>query len=339
VHARSASDVVEFALAPLDRIRVRTLQWTMPLSSRLARAREARVAVVGTAVVVFAALASLLVPLWLLALGPIVLGVPHLLADVRYCVVRPGWHRERALWITAGIPLLAVACGAGFELGLLGLAASALVIAGDLRRRIPVAVAALGLALVGWRLDSLADLFLAHAHNFVAVALWACWRPRATKLHWIPIAAFGLFAAALLLGIGDPVWSREVAALPDGLDQSSHLAALAPGVPGGLASRLVILYCFAQAVHYGVWLRLVPEDDRDRETPRSFRASYRALCGDFHPVLLAGVALLAAGLAIWACVDLVDARSGYFRFARFHGMLELLAAGLLLACPRARGPA
>jgi hypothetical protein len=27
-----------------------------------------------------------LAPMWMLALGPIVLGVPHLLADLRYCV-------------------------------------------------------------------------------------------------------------------------------------------------------------------------------------------------------------------------------------------------------------
>jgi hypothetical protein len=333
------SEYIELALAPLDRARVRALHWTMPLSSRLVRAREARVALVGTSVVVFAALATVLAPLWLLALGPIVLGVPHLLADVRYCVVRPGWHRERALWLTAGIPLLAVAFGSGFEIGLLGVAASALVISGQLRRRLAVAAAALALAFVGWRLESLADLFLAHAHNFVAVALWATWRPRTTKLHWIPIAAFVLFAAAFLLGLGDVIWSRGDAGLPSGLDRDTHLATLAPSVPGVWASRLVLLYCFAQAVHYGVWLRMVPEDDRARPTPRSFRASYRALRDDFPPLLLTGFTLAAVALASWACVDLVDARTGYFRFARFHGMLELLAAGLLLAHGRPRAAA
>lgn len=349
MHARPGmSQYIEVALAPLDRARVRALHWTMPLSSRLARAREARVAAIGVSVVVFAALATVLAPLWLLALGPIFLGVPHLLADLRYCVVRPGWHRERALWISAGVPLLAVACGAGFEIGLLGVAASALIISGELRRRVAVAAAALVLAWVGWRLDSLADLFLAHAHNFVAVALWAAWRPRATKLHWIPIAGFLLFGAALLLGIGDAIWLRGDAGLSSGLDRSSHLATLAPELsarrsaaegPGVWASRLVLLYCFAQAVHYGVWLRMVPEDDRERPTPRSFRASYRALREEIHPLILAGFALAAVALAIWACVDLVGARTGYFRFARFHGTLELLAAGLLLAHGRPRGRA
>ncbi|MFO7561958.1 MAG: hypothetical protein R6X02_04900 [Enhygromyxa sp.] len=365
------SDPIELALAPLDRVRLWTLRWTMPLSSRLAGAREARVALVGVSVIVFAAIASLLAPLWLLALGPIVLGVPHLLADVRYCVLRPSWQRERALWLTAGVPLLAIGLGAGFEIGLLGVAASALALPGDCqerfapagratadrrrdhfrssqvrlsgecrhsRRRAAVAAGALGLAAVAWRFDTLTDLCLAHLHNFIAIGLWAAWRPRSSKLHMIPLTLFGLACGALLLGFGDLAWSRGAPGLPEGLDRSSHLATLAPGIAAPWASRLVLLYCFAQAVHYGVWLRMVPEDDRDRPTPRSFRASYQALRADLHPWLLVGFALATAGLAIWACVDLVEARIGYFRFARFHGMLELLAVGLLIIHGRRREP-
>lgn len=333
-----SSDPVELALAPLDRVRARALRETMPLSSRLAGDREARVALIGVSVILLAAAATLIVPLWLLALGPIVLGVPHLLADLRYCVIRPGWQHERALWLTAGVPLLAITVGAGFEIGLLGVAASALVISGDRRRRAAVAVGALALAVAAWRFDTLTDLCLAHLHNFIAVGLWAAWRPRTSKLHAIPIALFVLGCAALLLGFGDWTWSRT-ASLPEGLDHAIHLATLAPGIASPWASRLVILYCFAQAVHYGVWLRMVPEDDRDRPTPRSFRASYRALRDELHPWLLAGFALATLGLAIWACVDLVEARTGYFRFARFHGMLELLAIGLLIAHGRRRAPA
>jgi hypothetical protein len=89
-----------------------------------------------------------------------------------------------------------------------------------------------------------------------------------------------------------------------------------------------MLYAFAQAVHYGVWLRLVPEDDRPRATPRSFRASYLALRDELGSLLLAAFALASVGLAIWAVADLVEARAGYLRFARFHGMLELTAIAL-----------
>ena len=36
-----------------------------------------------------------------LAVGPLVLGVPHLVADLRYLVVRPGLHRRAAFWPVA----------------------------------------------------------------------------------------------------------------------------------------------------------------------------------------------------------------------------------------------
>jgi hypothetical protein len=320
----------------------------MPLSGRLAGARELRVAVLGLAIVGFALLTTVLAPLWMLALGPIVLGVPHLLADLRYCVVRPGWHRERALWLTAGIPLVALGFGAPLELGFVGVAASALVLAGRdgsrahsmrLRLRVVVGVA-LGLAVITHALGSTADLIFAHAHNFIAVAMWALWRRRESRLHALVLASFVLASACLMLGAGDFAWTNALAgSLPAGLDASTHVDSLAPDLSQSWALRLVMLYAFAQAVHYGVWLRLVPEDDRPRETPRSFRATYLALRDELGSVLLAAFALASVGLAIWACVDLVEARTGYLRFARFHGMLELTAIALWLTVPVRRKPA
>lgn len=323
---------IDVAFAPLDRLRVRLLRATMPLSSTLAAAREPRVALIGAALVLLALGACLLAPLWLLALGPIVLGVPHLLADLRYCVVRPGWHRRRALWLTAGVPLLALGFGAPLSLGLCGVAASAWVLDGERRRRCGVVGVALALAITTHMLGSTADLIFAHAHNFVAVALWACWRPRQTRLHAWVLGAVVLASVGLMLGLGDG--ARLALGLPAGLDADTHLRSLAPNLAAPWGLRLVLLYAFAQSVHYGVWLRLIPEDDRPRPTPRSFRASYHALERELGHVVLGVFACMAVGLALWACFDLVEARSGYLRFARFHGMLELTAIGLWLASGR-----
>jgi hypothetical protein len=311
----------------------------MPLSSRLAGTRELRVAVLGLAVVGVAWMTCVLAPLWMLALGPIVLGVPHLLADLRYCVVRPGWHRERWLWLTAGVPLAALGFGAPLELGFVGVAASALVLgARSHRMRLGLVVgAALGFAALTHALGSTADLIFAHAHNFIAVAMWALWRRRESRLHVLVLVSFVLASAALMLGAGDFAWTSALATnLPAGLDAHTHVESLAPALSHGWALRLVMLYAFAQAVHYGVWLRLVPEDDRPRVTPRSFRASYRALRDELGTLVLAVFALASVGLAIWACVDLVEARTGYLRFARFHGMLELTAIALWLIVPGRR---
>jgi len=40
--------------------------------------------------------------------------------------------------------------------------------------------------------------------------------------------------------------------------------------------------------------------------------------------------VLSVALVGWALVDLADANRGYFRVARFHGHLELMAIALLL---------
>lgn len=44
-------------------------------------------------------------PLWMLAVGPIVLGVPHVVSDVRYLVAKPGYHRRAEWCVVVGLPL------------------------------------------------------------------------------------------------------------------------------------------------------------------------------------------------------------------------------------------
>ena len=89
------------------------------------------------------------------------------------------------------------------------------------------------------------------------------------------------------------------------------------------------MFAFAQAVHYGVWLRLIPEDDRKQATPRPFIATFRALRQDMGGVVLLVATLLATGLAAWAVFDLAEARMSYLRLALFHGYLELAACAIL----------
>jgi hypothetical protein len=111
---------------------------------------------------------------------------------------------------------------------------------------------------------------------------------------------------------------------------TQHVKALAPRAPPVLALRLVLTFAFLQSVHYAIWLRLIPEDDRPRAAPRPWRATWRALVEDFgaKPLVIFGV--LALGIAAWAVVDLTQARLGYLRLAVFHGYLELAVGALWL---------
>jgi hypothetical protein len=316
-----------------DRARLYYLRALGPLAKPLVRSRELRVAVAGVSLMVVCFAAATLFPLWLLALGPIVWGVPHVLSDIRYLWVRPGFHRRWLVWIAVGVPLLALSYTADITWGL-GAALAAVLVA-----RAPIWKKAIGVAIVAplmiaSRIEPyLSAIVFAHAHNFIGVALWWSWRKRAGKLHWLPLAVFAICAIAIMAGAIDPIVLRtdQLEAHPGGMNLYYHLASLAPPrSPGMWGVRLVLLFAFAQSVHYVIWVRLVPEEDRPRETPRTFAASLRALRDDLSWPVLAITAIFAGGLAIWAAIDLFDARTGYLRGVLFHGHLELCATALFL---------
>lgn len=312
-------------LAGLDRMRGALLRAAMPWSGRLAADREARVAVVAGATVLLSFALTLVSPLLLLALGPIVMGVPHLVADVRYCVVRPGWHRDRALWL-AGVPVLAVGLGAPIGVGLVGVAIAIAVAPASLRAR-TLGLVGVGALLVATLLvDRWFDVALTHLHNVIAVVLWLAWRRRSTRWHLVPLALL-LVATTVLVA-----WPRihGIATLDPGIPVAHYVALLAPGATVELASAWIVSFAFLQSVHYALWLRVVPDEDRERATPRTFRASLATLDRELGRWFVRLAAIAAIGLALWAAFDLFAARMGYLRFARFHAVLELCALARLM---------
>jgi hypothetical protein len=209
-------------------------------------------------------------------------------------------------------------------MGLLAAVGAAAVARAAPLRRLGAALVALGLVRLSAYFGMYADLAFVYGHNVVAVWLWWAWRRRRTRWHWLPLSMIGVGSGVLLLGVFDPWLSGGALGWsPQGLDLTYHLSLLAPGVGQPWGMRLVLLFAFLQAVHYGVWLRLMPEEDRQRETPRTFAASWRALREDLGGPLLWGSLLVAVGIGAWALVALAEAREGYLRLALFHGYLEL----------------
>ncbi|MCA9562624.1 MAG: hypothetical protein KC561_04000 [Myxococcales bacterium] len=324
-------DPVELALAPLDWVRGGLLRRFRRVVRPFVVDRDLRVALFGSVLVSLGLISTLFAPFWLLALGPILLGVPHVMADIRYLVVQPGFHRQRLMWVCAGIPLAVAAIDGGVGLGLVGALGALCIVPGPAWRRLVGATVLGALAAAAFRAGWIADLVFAHAHNFIAVALWWAWRPRTGKMHFIPLTLFVLASVVLLVvpiasltGV-----SGSMFLAPAGLDLGYFASTLAPGARPELALRLVLLFAFAQSVHYTIWLRLVPEEARPQRTPRTFVRTYRALVEDFGRPMLVIFAVVATAVAIWATVDLAQARSGYLRMAIFHGHIELVAAALL----------
>lgn len=314
---------------PLDRVRLGFLRFSGDIGRYFVRHREARVLVGGLLVIGTALSLTIAAPFWLLALGPIVWGIPHVLSDFRYLVLRPGLHRRVGLCLGVGIPLAFAGLGwRPVECGLVAAMMAGLLAEGPGGRKAAVIASGAILVYTSVRIGDLAILIFAHAHNFIALALWWSWRPsRGVLRHGVPLA-FLLAGAAIWLGWLGPS-APSVQWAPEGMSAGYHLGQLAPGLSDPWALRLVLLFAFAQMVHYGIWLRLIPEEDRPQSSPRTFAASFRALERDFGPVLLWGSLLAMIGLAAWAVHDLVEARTGYLRMALFHGYLELAAAAWL----------
>jgi len=261
-----------------------------------------------------------------------------LLADLRYLVVGPGYHRRPALLLLGGAPIVAVGLGAGLMVGLLAAVAAALLARTSWRRRLLALAGIGGLAGILGALGGAADVVFAHGHNFAAVALWWWWRPRRGALRWLPVALFGGAMALFLSELGVS-WAAGGVGFGWSLGHMGmeyQLWRLTPGIDPALGIRLVLLFAFAQAIHYAVWLHLIPDDDRERATPATFARSYRELCAVMGPWVVGIAGALALGFVGWAIFDLMAANHGYFRLARFHGHLELCAATLLLLEGRRR---
>ena len=101
------------------------------------------------------------------------------------------------------------------------------------------------------------------------------------------------------LGGNEAVFRLGGLAPPDsGLDVESLSRGLAPPwIDPDWTLRLLLLFAFAQAVHYAVWTRLIPDDARPRPGQRSFAGSYRALVADCGRPLVLVASLATVGLA------------------------------------------
>lgn len=334
---RPSGDLVERLLGPVDWLRAGLYRLAAPWLRGLYGDRERRVFWLGVFSVSTSVLFTALVPMWLLCLGPVLLGVPHLLADVRYLVVRPGLHRRWTFWL-ATPALLAAGLGAPPAVGVAA-CLPAVLTPGPARLRgralVLLSGGALLFASLRWELPFI--VAMVHLHNVLAVGLWLALR-RPGPAGPATAALVALVAALLLLGGADGVvaWAGGWQAPATGQRSDDFLAAVAPWASGPWAPRLLLCFAFMQSMHYGVWLRLVPDDARPRAAPRPFAASWRALRADLGLWPLGTFTLAALAVAGWGALDLPGARLGYLRLGAFHGHLEIAALAFLAVEGRRR---
>lgn len=277
---------------------------------------------IGVAWVTLALAAALSAPLWVLVWVPLFLGVPHVLADLRYLVSagapRPVVLPTGSILALAAMVLHRLGGMAGLPYAtrlelVLGLVAvgSALASRETGARRASALLAASGVALLAWPVPAMA--LSAHLHNYTALGIWARLAPGGRAP--VVVAYLGALAA-LAAGVADRAFAPLLAD-PAGL---ALVAPLAPGLDPVWVGRLGLSYAFAQLVHYAVWLHLVP----------ALAPGSRSLAQDLGrvPAWLGVAAAVAVPLAGW--FDPPRVRALYLGAAGFHAWLEwaVLARGL-----------
>jgi hypothetical protein len=329
---RAESVSVGPLLDALDAVRRWILKRGSAVCAPIVRDRDRRVVLVALFAVACAATTTAVAPGYALLLGPVILGVPHLWFEARYLFFQHALLRRTALIGILVAQSALVFAGVGiYTLGLACVAA--LIVTGTVRsRRVILLLAAATLAqaaaIVG---PDWSRFVLLHAHNCIPLVVWMSWRRRPTAVS-VAVAVFiAAGIAAILAGAFDDLPLRR----PFGDDVFSITRitdAVAAGFGGAWRHRFLLLFCFTQAVHYAIWLRLIPEDARPRATPRSWRASWKAFKQDSGPTVARLMLVSSLAVPLVALVGgVVRTRALYVTASEFHATVEVILIAVVLA--------
>lgn len=278
-----------------------------------------------TAIVLFCPLLALLVL-------PLIFGVAHVIGDVRWLIIREG-SLSRA-WAVILVPLgvmtalrLMWLAGRPWDphaemfLGATAVVGGALSSnAGSAARQIACVAAAVVLGWLAVQDPQTAAMVFAHGHNAVALGFFLFWSHKA-----LGPTRVGLLASALLLVLS-ALFAGVLPVRDDvpvsGFDFTSAASTLAPGAGPGIGRGAVLSFVLLQALHYSVWLHLVPA-----------ARGGRSARDDLGRWLLVGAAL-AVAVALAGIAEPVRVRGAYLAVATFHGWLELAIAAHLISGSR-----
>jgi hypothetical protein len=275
---------------------------------------------------------TLWIPVLMVVLAPILLGVPHLVADLRYLVMKPRLYRRPALVLLVGVPLAITWVRPTMDVGLLAVLGAILGARGAWPRKLLLAAAfACAYALVLLH-PYASTMLLLHGHHAVAFVIFLVVFARSVRHALAPTLLFAAFSLALALGAFDVLLQRPAAlfTVSSGTGVERAISELSPFPDFTMGMRFLALFVFAQSVHYGLWLRLIPEEARERPGLRSFSSSFRALVKDTGwPLVVLALGAMALFFVL-AARSFHEARYAYLHLAAFHGYLELACLALVL---------
>ena len=359
-----AATPVRALASSTDRLRARFLALTLRIGlfDRIFRSRTKRLAAFFSLSFVIALTLALTVPLWVLLVGPLVLGVPHLVASLSFVPRLTGAGKEAAgigmavrfgalfiavaamrLWSTAPGPAIFDRLPNGVEMAAMLIAGGCLASAsgaGFIRSACSAAIlSALMAASLTAPASTLGALVL--AHNFAGFIYWIARAPTSND-RFVGLGALVLFAAAtvaILAGVFDAALTWRTSSIFGGaLDDWSIGQTILPGTDRAIWwSRAVSAFALGQSLHYFVWLRAIPEQELPHQHPIGFSKSLRLLERDTGPAVVYGAAYGLAGLFVYALFKgWPEARLLYLTAAAFHGYFEIAGLALVRRAPDAK---
>jgi hypothetical protein len=331
---------------------LRQRQLELPDQPQESGAGRHRPAVELLAVTAAALVIALALPVDVVVFGVLVVGVAHVVLEVRYVV---GRHPEvvqgtgvallqAALLAVVGARLLSAP---GFSRNVELAAWTGLLLLVLLRRfgrdRGDRRALAVGCALLGGATALAVGagpiwfLLLAHLHNFVpAVFLWQ-WSGRALdrgsrRLFRLVVGGWSVVIPVLLLATpAAEAWAGQGSAFADrlfGADAATKTVAPGSWVGATSGERLLVAFAFAQLVHYAVWIWFLPRHDPATTAAFAGTRPGRALQGWRLPAL---VVLGTAAVVAVAAIDYRQGRTFYGSLGGYHAYLEYpILLGLLV---------
>ena len=313
-------DTIRRVAFPLDAIRRKVLYTLSPWIQPCIHNRSVRICVTACSVVLLSFLFSAALPLWQLLLGPIILGIPHLVGDIRYLVVRKQLQHQYWFWIGVAFPFALFVIFRQPVYAMVGVWCAALYSQRPKNERyFMVAMSTVFLA-ISWQYPRYFLLVFLHLHNVIGIAIWWFWKKRA-RYEALPLMLCLLGCVSILFFPLSLSFAQEFH--PPLLNKNYFQESIASFVSTAWQFRLVTLYAFLQSIHYFVWIRLIPEEAKKQPTPQSFTKSFLSLKEDIGSIFFVSIFIAAGALLLYAVYSPQEARYQYLYLISFHGFLEL----------------
>ena len=301
---------------------------------------------------------ALAVPLWLLAIGPLVLGITHLFSSFRFVpqAITPNKFEQKNLtkliaMAVIGVGGLRVLQLRGFPIpNLLGLLDAwewgvlffcFLAMSYFLHRRKSILLALIAFSVMAgsvWNAPLITGAALMIGHNFVPFFYWIKFAKTTNerRVGYGALVMFTLVHIAFITGLTDSLAQHIRLVNPDFGASFDPLALAHQLLPTSsslaLLERGISMFAFGQAVHYFLWIKIIPEEAIRQQVPLSFSQSQKAVLRDLG-LRLSQVALIAAlgfiGFAFFFKIGIL--REIYIAGAAAHGYAELAGLPFLFA--------